>query len=1227
LTIKTLIFALFLYVSLVWVGAAYLRPGRGIQEFGLFWTAMGLVAVLAIIVAARLLGWWRLWRARRATRPAAPPKPAPAVSPDEATLSALLAEANLNLRRMPEYRKRGRTPLSGAPLYLLIGPEGSGKTSTFCNSGLDAHLLAGQVTGVTPVVPTRVCNIWIANGSIFAEISGRIFDGDVGQWSGVLRQLRGRAVRPWWRRMWATPEGFSLRGVIGFTDVKNFTSAADPRRLERLSREWHERLRAIGEVFGGEIPAYKVFTRCQEIQYLPDFFKRITQTEANQILGSTLPLPTAHPSAPPVEAEAKRLTRSFRLLYHALAERRVAHLAHEPDTRRRRAIYEFPREFKRIRSPIVEFLSDAFREDPLRSAPRLRGYYFVGALQAEFTPDPAMSNPEWVPQPAELEATRLFSGDATQIFRPDSPSQTWQIGSRGALRQHWFFVQDLFRRVILADESAWPIPRSEPSLLMYRQAILAGTCIVCGLLSFAFIWSWAGNVQLLREARGVLRAAIEQRPTAGQPANLDAFEGLRAQVARLRAYQRDGAPWSLRWGLYSGDRALTPSRAAYFQMFQQFFLNDLNGAITARLRALPPTFSKDSGDDGYDPAYDALKTHLIVSSGACKADPDLVSRVLTETRVELAQGLVPSQATLENRQIRFYASELPYGNPCRVTQDDLALHKARQYLAGARGIETIYRNLLAQANLNLSKPARLDDIAPSHERVLAGKGEMSPAFTPAGWAFVQKASREGNAGALGEPCVMGEAAGLSGKRTQDQSIERAIQRMYIRDYVAQWSKFLEGFSVSRYASPMDAARKLEILAGHKSPLLALFAMTSSQTSFPSDPTFIERAGKVIPVFNKAEKAADQVSERLAGAGDEDTDNPESIIQAFQPVHWVLPPGSETWVTERNGAYVESLAQLRQSMQDIARGNDPDPAVHQAASQNYEKALDAVRQIARGFRPVGVAGLDGVAQRLLEEPIRNARMFIIHDMEKAAAGKVNGELRAFCGRFQGTVRKFPFRSSGEDVTMEELATWFHPATGAVWKFQAQSLGEFVIKEGQQWKPKDPAGKPQVTQDMLAFLNRAQTITDAFFPAGSMQARFTYTLRPRLDSSLDNATLEIELDGQAHQWTSSLQKQFTWPPPPQAKDLGAVVRLKIGNLTVPVASRGGLWGIFRVVMNDAEPRPASSRLVEWKNLRGGDGRLEPIRPAPVRVEIVEFPGGVDMFNPRFFEGLRCPTSAVQ
>src|SRR5581483_12202369 len=253
---------------------------------------------------------------------------------------------------------RTKTPLTTLPLYLLIGPEGSGKTSTFLNSGIEPQLLAGQ--GTTPVAPTRLCNIWLAKNAIFAEISGRAFAGDLSRWSQTLAAFRGRVAVPKWRQIWGESESQTdLRGVIAFCDYKEFTGAAsDPQRLERFSRDWQERLRAIAEQFGNDFPVYVAITKSDKITYFTDFFRRLPELENNQVLGCTLApnrTQTRSTNEVFVEAEAKRLTESFRPLYHALTRRRLAHLAHEPNPFYRPGIYEFPRELKRLRSPLVQF--------------------------------------------------------------------------------------------------------------------------------------------------------------------------------------------------------------------------------------------------------------------------------------------------------------------------------------------------------------------------------------------------------------------------------------------------------------------------------------------------------------------------------------------------------------------------------------------------------------------------------------------------------------------------------------------------------------------------------------------------------------------------------------------------------------------------------------------------------------------------------------------------------
>jgi type VI secretion system protein ImpL len=1233
--IKGLLFILFLYVCLAWVGAALLVSGHRIQEVGLTWTAAGLIVLFAFVIGAHLLRWWRFWRARRtAVRQASPAKPKQAIHEDDAALAALIAEANATLAKAPAYAgKAGGTPLSSLPLYLLIGPEGSGKTSTFINSGLEPQLLAGQISGTTPLVSTRLCNIWLAKNAAFVEISGRAFAGDLGRWTQLLRVLQGRAPVPLWRRLWGESEsGWALRGVVGICDIKEVSaSSADPERSTLSCRQWEERLRAVGEVFGAGYPVYFVFTKCDAIPFFPDFFRRLPDGDTNQVLGCALAarkVDAAEPAEAPLQAEIKRLTASFRTLYQALAERRVTHLAHEPDLAKRPAIYEFPRELKKIRSPLVQFLADVVPPRPLQPGPLLRGYYFTAVREVEAgPPDAGASRADWSVVNVGMDGTRLFRSDTTQVARQGEFGGNWNIG-RGRLTLRWIFVSDLFLKVVLADP---PLQKSVPAdsrIQLYRRAAFAGLGCVCVLLAIAFCWSWTGNQDLLQ---GVERAGALNFQKTGRPATINelrSLEALRVQVARLTAYKRKGAPWSLRWGLYSGDRVIGPARKAYFRGFQQLLLNDLNGSIVAKLAAVTAT---PGPNDPYQPVYDLLNTHLTISTAGCKPEPALVARVMKETELPAAQAAGLDWQALAEAQIDFYAEELPHGNPLPLAEDDGARDRARAYLQQIHGVARIYASILANAEEPLKQPLRLRDLAPNYNQVLSGSSEVSSIFTPGGWAYVEKASTGANAGQLGDPCVMGLTSGAGRELRQDPEVAGALRGLFVRDYVEHWKKFLQAFSVARYAGAGDAARRLDILASHNSPLLALLYMTSTQTYFPkpAGADGIQTKLENMPLINRVFKGAKKAAANLSGSQiEEPSSSPAAILRVFQPVHYVVPPGSVQWVVEQNSAYIDSLQQLRHSMQDIARGaGNPDPAVHQTASQNYDKALDAVRQIAREFKPVGEEGVDEAVQRLLEEPIRLTNGYIIRDMEGQGIARVNGEMHALCGSLRNTLRKYPFQaSSSDDTSLDELASWFHPALGRVWKFEAQTLGELVVKDGSQWKLKDPTKKPQVRQEVLAFFNRAQSVSDAFYPAGVSQPQLTYILRPQLDPSFGSSTLELELDGRLYQWTSSLQKQFTWPAPADAKILRATARIRSGSVAVGFASRGGLWGIFRI-MGDAEPRALNSKLVEWKNSRGADGLLVPIQPAPVRLDIVEFPGGTDVFNPRFYQGLTCPDRAVQ
>ena len=76
--------------------------------------------------------------------------------------------------------------------------------------------------------------------------------------------------------------------------------------------------------------------------------------------------------------ETATVSNAFDNLFHALADRRLALLSRKPDTAQAPPIYEFPREFRKLRSILVPLLVDICRPTPSRTTPFLRGFYFTG---------------------------------------------------------------------------------------------------------------------------------------------------------------------------------------------------------------------------------------------------------------------------------------------------------------------------------------------------------------------------------------------------------------------------------------------------------------------------------------------------------------------------------------------------------------------------------------------------------------------------------------------------------------------------------------------------------------------------------------------------------------------------------------------------------------------------------------------------------------------------------
>ena len=266
--------------------------------------------------------------------------------------------------------------LAALPAFFIVGETGAAKTSLFVHSGVEPDLLSGQVYQDNTVIPTRPVNIWLAQKSVFIESGGKLL-AEPARWAHLIKRLQPPRFRNLFRNLLRKKEQ-APRAVIVVVDCDNFMRAGAEEALAVSARNLNARLGEISQILGIRLPVYVLFSKMDRLALFGDFVGNLTDEEVTQVLGATLPLSNEQEPGIYAEREATRLTAAFDDLFHSLCDKRLPFLAREHDAAKLPAVYEFPREFRKLRNALVRFLVDLGRPSQLRANPFLRGFYFSG---------------------------------------------------------------------------------------------------------------------------------------------------------------------------------------------------------------------------------------------------------------------------------------------------------------------------------------------------------------------------------------------------------------------------------------------------------------------------------------------------------------------------------------------------------------------------------------------------------------------------------------------------------------------------------------------------------------------------------------------------------------------------------------------------------------------------------------------------------------------------------
>ncbi len=1072
---------------------------------------------------------------------------------DEISILIREAEARLAAARIEKGAK-----VANLPAFLLMGDSGSTKTSIMIHSGLDPELLAGQVYVNSDVAPTRTANIWFSRRTVFVEAAGAL-PADAGKWKKLVKRLQPKTS--------VVGKGEQApRAAIVCFDAENFTRPGAQEAASASARTLRARLGEISQSLGINLPVYVIFTRMDRVPFFLDYVRNLSEAEAGQVLGVTLAMVKGRTEGVYAEQETARLTGDFERLFHSLADARPEFLARESDDAKLPGAYEFPREFRKVRPVLVQFLVDLCRPSQLTVGPFLRGFYFTGVR-------PVIVN-EAAPivAAAPRQAAQEAMGGATGIFamNPAAPAgqqrQAAPVASSKKVPQ-WVFLTQLFSSVLLADSTALGASGASTKTSVGRRMLFFAAASLCLLASIFFTVSYFKNRALEAQVTDAAKA-ISLAPIAGgdlapiEP--LRNLETLRVALERLGSYERAGAPWSYHFGLYTGHKLYPEARRVYFSRFRQLLLGQTQAAILHFMQTLPVKPGPD-----YNPTYESLKAYLITTSNPDKSTREFLSPVLMRWWTNGRTVDVP-RSSLAQKQFDFYADELRIENPFSSNQDSGGVAHARKYLEQFAGVQRVYAFMLSEANRR-NQPINFHKQFPEAAKVVLDRHEVPGAFSKGGWEFMTKDAIPNAAKYFaGEEWVLGKQ---SGGALDDAELQRAIRSLYYADFLNEWRAYLKAGNVLKYSGIPDAAEKLSITAGAQSPLLALMCLASENTA---------------------------------------VDDP-AVAAPFQPVQAVVPPGClARYANPTNQPYMTALLNLQASLESLGP-NPPDAAAAAPTLDNARQAKVATRQVSQSFR--SDADLGGTVQGLLEDPITNAEG-VLRGLGPAA---LNAKGKGLCTQISPILAKYPFAPAAQkEATLQEVNSVYHPKDGAIWQFYETNLSKFVTRQG---TPVENAAIA-VTPAFRQFLARSAAFTDAAYPPNSADPRLTYAVKP--DAADDNERIRVNIDGQSAEFVGAAApaKNFVWPGNASGADV--VVRAK-GGTEYQFPHYDGLWAAFRFVA-DADRRAGA--LMEMTLRAGRSGQAVTNRatglPVTLRLDITANP---PVFDKGYFATLGCVSEVAK
>lgn len=302
------------------------------------------------------------------------------------------------LKKTPLSRQQRSTTLNQLPWYLLIGPQGAGKTTMLAQAGVN-YILKRQLKEAPSFSNSENFDWWVTKDLTLIDVPGNFF---CNQESSKTTQKTLTYPAAWRFFLRLTRKNLgkkSIHGIILALPLPEMISWADPKKYQSLIRQLFQRLYELKTHFPEPLPCYIVVTKCDLLSGFNQYFADLSDEEAAQVFGLSF-------SKQNTDEKATEFNEKFNSLIKKLNEQLIWRLHQERNPMARPAIKDFPLQMERLKIILLDFLRK-FSTAKLHLV--LQGVYLSSALQKA------------PPAPLTLHGEVGSKEKSVQLFTPPAP--------------------------------------------------------------------------------------------------------------------------------------------------------------------------------------------------------------------------------------------------------------------------------------------------------------------------------------------------------------------------------------------------------------------------------------------------------------------------------------------------------------------------------------------------------------------------------------------------------------------------------------------------------------------------------------------------------------------------------------------------------------------------------------------------------------------------------------